>query len=176
MKWLPPRSKTVLRVRNKLLTDIKEKLKQEENQENVPSACVNSTLKVSELNSAIRNLKPKKAPGPDGVSNDMLKHLGSIARKTLLVIFNHRWNKRLAPQVWKKAYLVSVLKKGKEKTSPGSYGPISLLSCVEKLTESIITHRLTWFLETSNVVSPSQTGCHQHHIIEDQFALLTQDI
>ena len=103
----PSRSKTVLRVHNMLLTDkraanefaqlyrrestlpltpkkvgdMKEKLKQEEKQENVPSPCLNSTLKISELNSAIRNLKPKKAPGPDGVSNDMLKHLGPIARK-----------------------------------------------------------------------------------------------
>ena len=103
----PSRSKTVLHVHNMLLTDkkaanefaqlyrrestlplttkkvgdMKEKLKQEEKQKNVPSPCLNSTLKISELNSAIRSLKPKKAPGPDGVSNDMLKHLGPIARK-----------------------------------------------------------------------------------------------
>ena len=52
--------------------DMKEKLKQEEKQENIPSPCLNSTLKTSELNSAITNLKPKRAPGPDGVNNDML--------------------------------------------------------------------------------------------------------
>ena len=67
---------------------MKEKLKQEEKQENIPSPCLNSILKISELNSAIRNLKPKKAPGPVGLSGDMLKHLGLIARKTLLEIFN----------------------------------------------------------------------------------------
>ena len=68
----------------KKVGNMKEKLKQEEKQENVPSPCLNSTLKISELNSAIRNLKPKKAPGPDGVSNDMLKYLGPIARKRTL--------------------------------------------------------------------------------------------
>ena len=122
----PSRSKTVLHVHNMLLTDkkaanefaqlyrrestlplttkkvgdMKEKLKQEEKQKNVPSPCLNSTLKISELNSAIRSLKPKKAPGPDGVSNDMLKHLGPIARKMLLEIFNRSWNKGLVPEVF----------------------------------------------------------------------------
>ena len=198
----PSRSKTVLHVHNMLLTDkkaanefaqlyrrestlplttkkvgdMKEKLKQEEKQKNDPSPCLNSTLKISELNSAIRSLKPKKAPGPDGVSNDMLKHLGPVARKMLLEIFNRSWNKGLVPEVWKTAHLVPVLKKGKDKTDPSSYRPISLLSCVGKLMERVITRRLTWFLETNNVFSPSQTGYRQHRNTEDQLALLTQDI
>ena len=168
-KEAPSRSKTVLRVHNMLLTDknaanefaqlyrrestlpltpkkvgdMKEKLKQEEKQKNVPSPCLNSTLKISELNSAIRSLKPKKAPGPDSVSNDMLKHLGPITRKTLLEIFNRSWNKGLVPEVWKTAHLVPFLKKGKDKTNPSSCRPISLFSCVGKLMERVITRHLT---------------------------------
>ena len=87
----------------------------------------------------MRNLKLKKAPDPDGVSNDMLKHLGPVAIKTLLEIFN----KGLVIEVWKTADLVPVLKKGKDKTNPGSYRPIRLLSCVGKLMERVITRRLT---------------------------------
>ena len=136
---------------------------------------MNSTLKTSDLNSAIRNLKPKKAPVPGGVSNDMLKHLGPIARKMLLEICNRSWNKGLVPQVWKTAYLVPVLKKGKDKTNPGSYRPISILCCVGKLMERVITHRLTWFLETNNVFSPTQTAYRQHHSTEYQLALLTDN-
>ena len=139
----------------KKVGDMKEKLKQEEKQEYVPSPCLNSTLKISELNSAVRNLKPKKAPGPEGVSNDMLKHLGWIARKSLLEIFNRSWNKGLVPEVWKTAHIVPVLKKGKDKTNPSSYRPISLLSCVGKLMELLVTRHLTWFLETNSVFSPS---------------------
>ena len=79
-------------------------------------------------------------------------------------------------EVRKTAHLVPVLKNGKDKTNPSSYRLISLLSCVGKLTERVITRRLTWFLETSNVFSPSQTGYSQHRSIEDQLALVTQDI
>ena len=42
--------------------------------------------------------------------------------------------------------------------------------------ERVITSRLIWFLETSNVFSPSQTAYRQHRSTEDQLALLTQDI
>ena len=170
------RRESTLPLTPKKVGDMKEKLKQEEKQENVPSPCLNSTLKIPELNSAIRNLKPKKAPGPDGVSNDMLKHLGPIARKMLLEIFNCSWNKGPVPEVWKTAHLVPVLKKARDKTNPSSYRPISLLSCVGKLMERVITRRLTWFLETNNLFSPSQTGYRQHRSTEDQIALLTQDI
>ena len=42
--------------------------------------------------------------------------------------------------------------------------------------ERVITRHLTWFLETNNIFSPSQTGYSQHRSTEDQLALLTQDI
>ena len=106
----------------------------------------------------------------------MLKHLGPIARKTLCEIFSCSWNKGLVPEVWKAARLVPVLKKEKDKTNPSSYRPISLFSCVGKLMECVTIRRFTWFPETNNVFSPSQTGYHQHHSTEDQLALLTQDI
>ena len=80
------------------------------------------------------------------------------------------------PEVWKTAHPIPVLKKGKDKSNPSSCRPISLLSCVGKLMDRVITRRLTWFLETNNVFSPSQTGYHQHRSTEDQLALLTQDI
>ena len=170
------RRESILPLTPKKVGDMKEKLKQKEKQENTPSLCLNSALKASEQNSDIRNLKPKKAPGPDDVCNDMLKHLGPIARKSLLEIFNRRWYKGLMPEVWKTAHLVPVLKKGKDKINPSSYRPVSLLSCVGKLMERVMTSRLTWFLQTNNVFSPLQTEYRQHRSTEDQLALLTQDI
>ena len=94
----------------------------------------------------------------------------------LLGIFNRSWNKGLVSEVWKTAHLAPVLKKGKDNTNPSSYCPISLLSCIGKLMEHVFTRHLTWFLETNNVFSLSQTGYHQHRSTEDQPALLTQNI
>ena len=73
-------------------------------------------------------------------------------------------------------YLVPVLRKGQDKTNAGSHHPISLLSCVGNPMKRVITRLLTWFLETNNIFSPTQTGYCQHRSTEDQLALLTQDI
>ncbi|KAK7106533.1 hypothetical protein V1264_017781 [Littorina saxatilis] len=50
--------------------------------------CMTERLILRELEEALRKLKQKKAPGPDGISNDMLKHLGPGAKRFLLSIYN----------------------------------------------------------------------------------------
>ena len=48
----------------------------------------------------------------------MLKHLGPIARKTLLKIFNHSWNKGLVPEVWKNSTSCPSFKERKGQGQP----------------------------------------------------------
>ena len=198
----PSHGKTVLEVNKQLLTEKRaanefakfykkestltipqEKIRRAKEEIKIRSAdlpnaepCMHDLLKQGELEAAIRKLKTKKAPGPDGVSNDMLKHLGPIAKKTLLQIFNCSWQAGIVPEIWKKATIVPILKKGKAKTSPGNYRPISLLSCVGKLMERIVTCRLSWFLESREVLSQTQTGYRQHRSTEDQLAYISQEI
>ena len=59
-------------------------------------------LTMAELNDAIRRLKSKKAPGKDGVCNEMIKHLGKNARQKLLELFNLSWKSGIFPAAWKK--------------------------------------------------------------------------
>ena len=60
-----------------------------ENQLSEPiDSCLDSKLTVLELEKALAQLKNKQAPGPDKVSNDMLKNLGPQAKKKLLQLFN----------------------------------------------------------------------------------------
>ncbi|GFX21899.1 probable RNA-directed DNA polymerase from transposon X-element [Trichonephila clavipes] len=47
---------------------------------------------------------------------------------------------------------------GKNKNIPSSYRPISLLSTLSKITESIILTRLKEFLYTNNIINPNQYG------------------
>ena len=47
---------------------------------------MSNSLTQWELEDAIRKLKQKKASGPDGVANKMLKHLGQGAKRTLIAI------------------------------------------------------------------------------------------
>ena len=78
--------------------------------------------------------------------------------------------------MWKKATLIPIHKKGKDKKNPNSYRPISLLSCLGKLQEKVINRRLLSFLEDNNVLSQTQTGYRKHRSTEDQLALIAQEI
>ena len=48
---------------------------------------------IKELKDALKKMKTKKAPGPDGITGEMLKYLGACSRAVLLKIFNHSWIK-----------------------------------------------------------------------------------
>ena len=113
---------------------------------------------LEELQKAIKKLKKRKSPGPDGVTNEMLLHLGNIALLKLLEIFNYSWETGNIPQIWKEAIMIPILKKGKNKTKASSYRPISLTSCIVKTMERIINCRLTWYLETNDILSEEQAG------------------
>ncbi|KAK7101444.1 hypothetical protein V1264_019826 [Littorina saxatilis] len=138
--------------------------------------CMTERLILRELEEALRKLKQKKAPGPDGISNDMLKHLGPGAKRFLLSIYNQSWSTGTVPTSWKVALIRPIPKKGKDKRDPSSYRPISLLSCVGKLLERIVNKRLLSLLESRSFLAPTQTGYRQHRSTEDQLALLTQEI
>ena len=115
-------------------------------------------------------MKCKKAPGPDGVTNDMIKHSGLAARKTLLELFNESRKTGL----WKKSTIIPIHRKGQGKKDPNNYRPISLLSCLGRLSQPVINRRLILFLEEQKILSPTQTGRRKHRCT-DQVSLIAQE-
>ena len=85
---------------------------------------MSNSLTQWELEDAIRTQKQKKAPGPDGVTNKMLKHLSQGEKRTLLAIYNQSWHNGQVPSKWKDAHIQLIHKKGKDKWQAGSYRPI----------------------------------------------------
>ena len=120
--------------------------------------------------------KNKKAPGKDGISNEIIRHLGSVAKQKLLDIYNHSWNTGTFATSWKEAIIIPILKKGKDRHSKTSYRPISLLSCLGKTMERMMNRRIQHHLEKNGLLSPSQSGFRKNTNPEDQARLHTQDI
>ena len=112
------------------------------------STVINSPLSYEELNSALSNLKLKKSPGRDAITNEMIVNLGQPALHKLLDIFYKTWQEGILPQIWREATMIPIHKKGKAKTEASSYRPISLTSYIVKVLERIINRRLKWFLES----------------------------
>ena len=80
------------------------------------STVINSPLSYEELTSVLSNLKLKKSPGPDAITNEMIVNLGQPALHKLLDIFNKTWQEGTLPQIWREATMIPIHKKGKPVT------------------------------------------------------------
>ena len=131
---------------------------------------------MTELQIALKNTKARSAPGPDGISPNLLKHLGPKALQKLLDLFNLSLESATTPQSWKNATIVPILKPNKPPSCLDSYRPISLTSCIAKLFERILSERLYDLGEREGYFSSAQAGFRRGRGVEDQVLRVSQTI
>ena len=135
-----------------------------------------SPFSPAEFLAAASNLSSSTATGPDKVAYPMLKHLPRSGMDFLLHIFNLSWSSHSFPSIWKTSSIILIHKMGKPLDSPASFRPISLTSCVSKLSERIILSCLVFFLESNSILSPRQAGFRLGRSTLDQILYLSQSI
>ena len=155
--------------------DLKE-LKAKEKAPSASQAIFEEEFTMTELNRAMKKLKQRKSPGPDKLHNEMLVKLGPTGRKAILCLINLSWRKGTIPQNWKNAILSPILKKNKPAEDLNSYRPISISSCLGKISERMVNNRLTWWLETTGYLHANQAGFRAGHRTEDQLFRLSQKV
>ncbi|KAH9421212.1 hypothetical protein DERP_012785 [Dermatophagoides pteronyssinus] len=107
----------------------------------------------------INQLNPKKAPGPDHITNNMIKHLPSQMISALHQLMLKCLSYGYFPATWRTSYTRIILKPNKtDHFSPSSYRPISLTSHLSKLYEKIVHIFLVRHLESNNLIHHSQHG------------------
>ena len=118
----------------------------------------NKRFNMRELTSGIADLPPDKTYGKDEVHNLFLRNLPANKVQYLLGIINRSWRLGVIPEEWKTAVIIPIPKPEKNLELPGSYRPISLLSCLSKLVENMVAKRLAHVLESGNLFSDNQFG------------------
>ena len=118
---------------------------------------------TDEVKALIKNLKDRKAPGPDKISNRTFKSLPAQFISLLVIIFNSLLKSCSFPDKWKEAIVIGIAKPNKPRNLPSSYRPISLLSCLGKLYERIILIRLSEAVETYCPLINEQFGFRKRH-------------
>ena len=79
----------------------------------------------------MKSLPVRKAVGPEGISNCVLKELSQVISPALCGFFNQSFHTGLVPDSFKQAY-VSPVHKGGDPSEISNYRPISLLSNLDK--------------------------------------------
>ena len=78
--------------------EIRKEIKKGTRCRNPPPDIMTKRFQPSELNRALHLLKKKKSPGPDEITNELIKHLGPVGRARLLQLFNHSWEQSVFPE------------------------------------------------------------------------------
>ncbi|XP_039287770.1 uncharacterized protein LOC111047670 [Nilaparvata lugens] len=124
-----------------------------------------------EVERAIVRLKEGKAAGPDRISNEELKAGGKKVIEILTRLFNLCLTNGKIPEIWLKANLLLLFKKG-DKKEVKNYRPISLLSSIYKIFMAIISHRIDGYLTAATPIS--QTGFKKNFSTLDNILVLQE--
>lgn len=130
-----------------------------------------ASFTISELTTAIKSCKTKSSPGLDKIDYNIIQHFPDIALSTLLSIINRIISNGVFPSSWNN-YLIFFL----PKSSPGKFRPISLASCLFKISEKLIYNRLIWLIERDKILSPRQFGFRKGKSCTDCLSLLSTEI
>lgn len=100
-----------------------------------------------------------KAPGPDGVPDEVIRVIVQVRPDLLLPTFNECLKKGVFLNSWKVATLVLLRKGDKPLDLPSSYRPLYLINSVGKLFERLLKMRITrHLLEQPDGISEHQFG------------------
>ncbi len=105
----------------------------------------------------MRHLKNGKAPGPDGIPNELLKHLPGGVHQAIHKLFILMWMTGTTPKAWKESQTVLLHKKGSAHDL-GNWRPIALANTLYKLWTSVIAECLYRYAEHFNILSSAQEG------------------
>ncbi|XP_066247232.1 uncharacterized protein [Euwallacea similis] len=115
-------------------------------------------VSAEEIRQAVGSLKSRKAPGLDGIPNEILKlYLGAVPKGMADCVLRILTS-GVFPKVWKKARLVLLEKPKREPGAEASYRPISLIDGLGKVTEKVIDTRLMEEVKAHDMISERQYG------------------
>jgi len=110
-----------------------------------------------EIIKAIKKIKISSSPGVDKIHNIFLKNMPyDYVHKVLAPLVNRSVDTGI-PNEWKIAKIIMIPKSEVKSNDPEKYRPISLTSCLGKLTERLIKSRLYKLLEEGGILAKQQS-------------------
>jgi len=119
--------------------------------------CKHSQITKNLVKNKLSSLSVDKTVGVDGVSAHVLKNCADSFSIPLSTIFQKSLDSGCCPEIWKKANVTPLFKKG-SRLDPGNYRPISLTSIVCKVMEKIIRNTMINHLVEHRLISTNQHG------------------
>ncbi|GBM39984.1 Retrovirus-related Pol polyprotein from type-1 retrotransposable element R1 [Araneus ventricosus] len=122
------------------------------------NSIIDPPFTTAEIQGALHAFRPKKTPGLDGITVELVKCIFHCCPAIILSIMNACLRVRGFPSRWKISKLLLLGKPGRDLALPNSYRPICLLNVLSKLLDKLITFRLTHLFSTKGLLHERQHG------------------
>ncbi|KAH1006087.1 hypothetical protein HUJ05_006856 [Dendroctonus ponderosae] len=113
---------------------------------------------MEELNTVLREKNLRKAPGPDGITGEVLVACAKETPKVFLEVLNSCLQKGEFPAIWKNAKLILIEKPKKSKEGQTTYRPLCLIDEMGKVFEALIKTRLQEDMKNKGLEHKNQYG------------------
>ena len=131
-------------------------------------------ITAAEVFRMIHHLNTKKANGPENIAVKYYKLANEYICSFFREIFNTWALQGIFPHELKLAKVIPIYKSGCD-SSPNNYRPISLLSPLAKVFESLILTRMSKFIAENKILCKEQFGFRKlhstNHVLSDIFPL-----
>ena len=111
----------------------------------------------SMFSARVRGLSNNKQPGPDGIPNELIKHLPEELHQAIHKLFVLMWLTGTTPRSWKESTTVLLHKKGSE-LDLNNYRPIALANTLYKLWTGVVQECMSRYAEHYDILSSQQEG------------------
>ena len=131
----------------------------------------------NQVQCALNRLKSNKRGGELGIPAMIYKLAHETLVPALTLVINNSLEKSIFPDVYKKAVVTPIYKKG-DHTCPGNYRPISSLPILSKVFEQILATQIREHIDNNGLLSNRQFGfrtgvstSHMLHYLADEVSL-----
>ncbi len=126
-------------------------------------------ITIKEIENVIKNLKPGKSPGCDGLTTEFYKKFWHVIKEPFTEMLNETYEQGELPYTMRKAILALLYKKG-DNLLLKNYRPISLTNYDYKILCFVLANRLQKVLK--NIINEDQTGYIKNRYIGTNARLL----
>jgi len=140
-----------------------------ENESPITEECNDEEISLKGVKNGIMKLKKRKAPGCDGIMNELLKYGGEDLAKELAMLFKKILAEGKIPEEWKTSMTLPMFKKG-QRSNPENYRGITLLNATQKLLSKIVLDKLNAYSQ----ISEEQQGFRPNRSTTDALFIIRQ--